>query len=41
MNDYRARLEAKMAEVLQNTQIDESRLLTEAASFADKVAGGR
>lgn len=27
-----------MAEVLQNTQIEESRLLTEAAIFADKVA---
>ena len=38
MADYRARLEAKMAEVLQNTQIDESRILTEAAIFADKVA---
>ncbi len=38
VNEYRARLEAKMAEVLQNTQIDESRLLTEAAIFADKVA---
>ena len=36
--DYRARLEAKMAEVLQNTQLDESRILTEAAIFADKVA---
>ena len=36
--DYRARLEAKMAEVLQNTQIDESRILAEAAIFADKVA---
>ena len=36
--DYRARLEGKMKEVLQNTQIDESRLLTEAAIFADKVA---
>ncbi len=36
--DYRARLEAKMREVLQNTQVDESRLLTEAAIFADKVA---
>ncbi len=36
--DYRARLEAKMAEVLQNTQIDQSRILTEAAIFADKVA---
>ena len=36
--DYRARLESKMAEVLQNTQIDENRILTEAAIFADKVA---
>ncbi len=36
--DYRARLEAKMAEVLQNAQIDENRILTEAAIFADKVA---
>lgn len=36
--EYRARLEAKMREVLQNTQIEESRLLTEAAIFADKVA---
>lgn len=36
--DYRARLEAKMADVLQNTQIDQSRILTEAAIFADKVA---
>ena len=37
-SDYRARLEATMREVLQNTQIDEGRLLTEAAIFADKVA---
>ncbi len=36
--EYRARLQAKMQEVLQNTQIEESRLLTEAAIFADKVA---
>ena len=36
--DYRARLAAKMSEVLQNTQIDESRILTEAAIYADKVA---
>lgn len=36
--DYRARLSAKMAEVLQNTQIDESRVLTEAAIYADKIA---
>ena len=38
VSEYRVRLEAKMAEVLQNTQIDESRLLTEAAIFADKIA---
>lgn len=36
--EYRARLETKMAEVLQNTQLDESRILTEAALFADKIA---
>lgn len=36
--DYRARLENKLREVLQNTAIDESRILTEAAIFADKVA---
>ena len=36
--DYRARLEAKLHEVLANTTIDESRILTEAAIFADKVA---
>ena len=35
---YRQRLEAKMQEVLQSTTIDESRILTEAAIFADKVA---
>ena len=36
--DYRTRLEAKLKEVLANTAIDESRILTEAAIFADKVA---
>ncbi len=35
---YRERLENKMREVLQSTTIDESRILTEAAIFADKVA---
>ena len=35
--DYRARLENKLREVLSNTSIDESRILTEAAIFADKV----
>ena len=36
--DYRTRLETKLKEVLANTAIDESRSLTEAAIFADKVA---
>ncbi len=36
--DYRTRLENKLREVLANTSIDESRILTEAAIFADKVA---
>ena len=35
---YRTRLYNKLQEVLQNTAIDESRILTEAAIFADKVA---
>ena len=35
--DYRTRLENKLKEVLSNTSIDESRILTEAAIFADKV----
>lgn len=38
VSEYRAKLEAKMQEVLQNVQIDQNRLLTEAAIFADKVA---
>ena len=37
-SDYRKRLEEKMREVLENKSIDESRILTEAAIFADKVA---
>ena len=36
--EYRARLEARMNEVLSSTQIDPARILTEAAIFADKVA---
>ena len=36
--DYRTRLENKLQEVLANTALDESRILTEAAIFADKVA---
>ena len=35
---YREKLRQRMEEVLENTQIDESRILTEAALFADKVA---
>lgn len=38
VEDYRSKLERRMAEVLENVQIDESRLLTETAIFADKVA---
>ena len=36
--EYRARLEAKMAEVLGGAGFDESRILTEAAIFADRIA---
>ena len=36
--DYRTRLENKLKEVLANTAIDEARILTEAAIFADKGA---
>ena len=36
--EYRARLEQKLQEVLGSANIDESRILTEAAIFADKVA---
>ena len=36
--EYRMRLEAKLQEVLSASNIDESRILTEAAVFADKVA---
>ena len=35
---YREKLTARMQEVLQSTTIDESRILTEAAIFADKIA---
>ena len=37
VSEYRARLEAKMNEVLANTQLDPARILTEAAIFADKI----
>ena len=36
--EYRKKLTARMEEVLQSTTIDEQRILTEAAIFADKVA---
>ena len=36
--EYRAKLTARMEEVLQSTTIDEARILTEAAIFADKIA---
>jgi len=36
--EYREKLLARMQEVLQSAAIDESRILTEAAIFADKVA---
>ena len=35
---YRARLEAKIKELLSDTSVDEQRLLTETAIFADKIA---
>ena len=35
---YRERLESKMREVLASTTIDEARILTETAIFADKIA---
>lgn len=38
VSEYRTKLENRMREVLENTQIEESRILTEAAIFADKVA---
>ena len=38
MKEYRERLYRKMTEVLQNTALDEQRILLEAGIFADKVA---
>ncbi len=38
VSEYRTKLENRMREVLANTQLDDSRILTEAAIFADKVA---
>ena len=38
VEEYRNRLSNKLREILENHAIDESRILTEAAIFADKVA---
>lgn len=38
VTEYRAKLTARMQEILQSTTIDEQRILTEAAIYADKVA---
>ena len=38
VEEYRTRLYTKLKEVLASTQIDEQRILTEAAIFAEKVA---
>lgn len=38
VREYRIRLENKLREVLESTTIEESRILTETAIFADKVA---
>jgi len=38
VEEYRKKLEARINEVLQSSNIDEARILTEAAIFADKTA---
>ena len=38
VKEYREKLTARMQEVLQSTTIEESRILTEAAIYADKIA---
>ena len=38
VREYREKLTARMREVLQSTTVDESRILTEAAIYADKIA---
>ena len=38
LKDYRAKLTAKITEVLEQKQIDEARILTEAAIFAEKIS---
>lgn len=38
VSEYRARLEQKLRDVLRDHSVDESRILTECAVFADKIA---
>ena len=38
VTEYRNRLEQKMREILEHTAVDETRILTEVALFADKVS---
>jgi len=38
VSEYRSKLQRRMSEVLESTTIEESRILTEAAIFADKTA---
>lgn len=38
VEEYRNRLYAKMQEVLQDTKLDEQRILTEAAIYSEKIA---
>ncbi|MCL2033338.1 MAG: YicC family protein [Oscillospiraceae bacterium] len=38
LKDYKAKLTAKITEVLEQKQIDEARILTEAAIFAEKIS---
>ena len=38
VKEYREKLTARMQEVLQSTTVEESRILTEAAIYADKIA---
>lgn len=37
MKEYRLRLEEKMKEILEDRQLDEARIITEAAIYADKI----
>ena len=38
VTEYRSKLETRMREILQTADLDESRILTEAALFADRIA---